>query len=334
MTLPPILEDYVARIGLPASPSVERIFEIIFADDEEIKLAGALPGDAAELASRLGVSVEKAESWAKRLFFRGSIGFKKGKYRFYPAMIELRDAVLLWPEAPQELFDLWERVLQTEMNILTAMMTERKIPPLMRAIPIERTVSAPNAILDADSARKIFEDAELISAIPCVCRLQAKRSGRTSDCRAPETACCLQTNAFAEGMLARGVGERLTREEALRRIDEAEEAGLVHMVRNNIKKDMILCNCCSCCCTSFIFYNKWGYRDAFVPSRFQARGNPELCVACGLCVDRCHFHAITINETAEVDPEKCFGCGACVLTCPQEALIMQEIRPLDYIRNT
>ena len=94
-----------------------------------------------------------------------------------------------------------------------------------RVVPIERSVESQNTVLDADSARKIFRDAELITALPCACRVQAQKNNRSPDCPAPASSVCMQTNGFAEVVLSRGLGERLTNEEALKRVDEAEEAG-------------------------------------------------------------------------------------------------------------
>ncbi|MCK7466983.1 MAG: hypothetical protein MZU91_01745 [Desulfosudis oleivorans] len=41
----------------------------------------------------------------------------------------------------------------------------------------------------------------------------------------------------------------------MRRLTLAEEAGLVHTVRNNVKDDMFMCNCCPCCCTAMFLHN-------------------------------------------------------------------------------
>ena len=58
----------------------------------------------------------------------------------------------------------------------------------------------------------------------------------------------------------------------------------------------------------------------------------SLCTGCGLCVERCSFEAISLQDWACVDSARCVGCGVCVLACPQEALSLtrrppQEIMP-------
>lgn len=42
------------------------------------------------------------------------------------------------------------------------------------------------------------------------------------------------------------------------------------------------------------------------------------CVACGSCVRKCKFNAITMLNgcTAVIDKSKCVGCGVCEKKCP------------------
>lgn len=335
MAIPKVLQDYAAKLGFPGSETLGRIFTILYDGADDPIVLAALPGTVAEIAGKTGLSEERVRAVTDRLMRRGALAHPMNKpdlCRLFPAMIELRDATVLWPEAPQELFELWEELVMKEMPNLIPMLEKLKVPPMIRVVPIERSVESQNTVLDADSARKIFEEAELITALPCACRVQAQKNDRSPDCPAPESSVCMQTNGFAEVVLSRGLGERLTNEEALKRIAEAEEAGLVHMVRNNVQKDMFMCNCCSCCCTGLFMVNQTGYLDALTPSRFRVKLDAEACTGCGICEDRCQFHAITLDEVAVVDLDKCYGCGNCVITCPDEALTLEEIRPIEHIR--
>ena len=274
MATPKVLEDYAAKLGFPKSEALGRIFAILYDGEDDLRIIEALPGTAAEIAGKTGLPEERIREVADRLMRRGALAHPMKQpdlYRLFPAMVELRDATVLWPEAPQELFELWEEIVYKEMPDLIPMLKKLKVPPMIRVVPIERSVESQNTVLDADSARKIFREANLITALPCACRMQARKNDRSPDCPAPESSVCMQTNGFAEVVLSRGLGERLTNEEALKRIAEAEEAGLVHMVRNNVQKDMFMCNCCSCCCTGLFMVNQTGYLDALAPSRFRVK---------------------------------------------------------------
>jgi ferredoxin/DNA-binding Lrp family transcriptional regulator len=331
------LKAYAAKLGFPDSATIGAIFAILYGDEASVKLAAALPGSITELAQKTGWPEAKVTSVIEKLKRTGSIQriLSKGDYyRLYPAMIELRDSTVLSPDAPGELFQLWEQLIVKEMPALVMAFQDMNLPPVMRVIPIEETLTAQNRILDVDSARKLFKEAELITAIPCPCRTQAKQVGRGKNCPAPESAVCMQINGFAAAIIDRGIGQQLTTAEALKRIGDAEDAGLVHQVRNNVKKDMFMCNCCACCCTGLYLLHDVGYKSAIAPSRFQVRFDANLCTDCGICVDRCQFRAIRMNGSVSIDPEKCYGCGNCVKTCPVNALALEEVRPESFIRIT
>ncbi|MFH1147918.1 MAG: 4Fe-4S binding protein [Pseudomonadota bacterium] len=54
----------------------------------------------------------------------------------------------------------------------------------------------------------------------------------------------------------------------------------------------------------------------------KARINPDLCTACGQCIELCQFQ--TISRDYVVDEFGCEGCGVCVHFCPVEAIEFPE----------
>jgi NAD-dependent dihydropyrimidine dehydrogenase PreA subunit len=49
---------------------------------------------------------------------------------------------------------------------------------------------------------------------------------------------------------------------------------------------------------------------------------PDLCTACGACIDECAFDAISDEgDVYVIDPEKCTDDAACVDVCPTEAIV-------------
>jgi ferredoxin len=60
-------------------------------------------------------------------------------------------------------------------------------------------------------------------------------------------------------------------------------------------------------------------------SGFQPHIDPDLCTACGTCVDRCPAKALTLMaEVPEMNGDRCIGCGVCAAGCPVEAIAMVE----------
>jgi len=49
--------------------------------------------------------------------------------------------------------------------------------------------------------------------------------------------------------------------------------------------------------------------------------DPELCDACGKCVEVCQYHALALlQKQILVFPQLCHGCGSCTLNCPPGAI--------------
>ena len=58
----------------------------------------------------------------------------------------------------------------------------------------------------------------------------------------------------------------------------------------------------------------------------------EECTGCGLCEERCIYHAIKVqNGRAEVG-EDCMVCGRCANVCPAGA-IRVTVRDQDYVEK-
>jgi NAD-dependent dihydropyrimidine dehydrogenase PreA subunit len=112
----------------------------------------------------------------------------------------------------------------------------------------------------------------------------------------------------------------ITKEEAKEILINNEKAGLV-MQPFNSQQVGGMCSCCGDCCGMLKSLKKQPSPAGAVKSNYFARVDPEECVGCGTCVERCQMEAIEVPEDKSViDLNRCIGCGLCVTTCPQEAL--------------
>lgn len=50
------------------------------------------------------------------------------------------------------------------------------------------------------------------------------------------------------------------------------------------------------------------------------RIDPDVCVACGSCIDECPLGAISAGDVYSIDPDTCADCGTCVDACPNGAI--------------
>jgi uncharacterized protein (DUF362 family)/NAD-dependent dihydropyrimidine dehydrogenase PreA subunit len=54
------------------------------------------------------------------------------------------------------------------------------------------------------------------------------------------------------------------------------------------------------------------------------QADPELCTACGTCVDQCPVSALSLSDRLpRVDPETCIVCFCCQEICPEKAITLR-----------
>jgi electron transport complex protein RnfB len=193
--------------------------------------------------------------------------------------------------------------------------------PQLRTIPIGRALPSTQKILAYEEARGIIADQKKIVVAPCICRREHKMMG--AGCDRPMES-CLVFGHGAEYYEENGLGRPIDQREAFEILDEAEKAGLV-LQPSNTQKVSNICTCCGCCCQILLNLKKLPEPANHAASNYFAVIDPELCVGCGTCVDRCQMDAVQIDgESASVLRKRCIGCGLCVTTCPQEAIRLQE----------
>jgi Na+-translocating ferredoxin:NAD+ oxidoreductase RNF subunit RnfB len=95
----------------------------------------------------------------------------------------------------------------------------------------------------------------------------------------------------------------------------------MHNINNFLGDNIVLCNCCGCCCDILSPMLKYRGLNRIAKSNFVAEIDPDTCIGCGECVDICQIKAIEMeDDKAVVNRDFCMGCGSCVSLCPTQSL--------------
>ena len=180
-------------------------------------------------------------------------------------------------------------------------------------------------IIPSQDIEEVINKFDDIAVGHCFCRHYKDMTGDPCKMDGPREN-CFTFGKSARHVAENGFGRLITKEEAMKIMREAEEAGLIHKAYHphfDIYKDETsVCNCCNCCC---------GQAGINIPTRNWARYissiNQDKCLGCGTCVEKCQFNALQLNDDnkAERISENCLGCGICAYFCPENAVTMIEM---------
>jgi hypothetical protein len=235
------------KLGYAESERLRKLLQRLM-NREEAEIVASLPCPVAELAQKLGKKEEKVNELLKGLFEKGVIFMTSQGYRFARDIFQLHDATACDVRSDKAwgrgLLDLWEDFLQAEWYADWAKMVQTWKMPLWRVMPARKAITKGTKLLPSEDVEAMLDKATRFALVNCSCRRIAAR------CDLPAEV-CLQINRGAEYAITRGTGKELTREEAMKIMDVAEEAGLIHSVFNVSGVGNVICNCCADCC---IFY--------------------------------------------------------------------------------
>ena len=193
-------------------------------------------------------------------------------------------------------------------------------PSIHKVIPVEKSIPFEVQVFPYEQASALLNNAKSFGVRKCICRVQKALVGEP--CKYPLEVCLVFVpveGAFDDDPDTRAI----TKEEALQILRESEEAGLIHSSSNVREGHFYICNCCTCCCGIMRGISKFGIENSVAKSDFYATVDPEVCIGCGTCLERCQFGAPSlVDNISYVDQKLCVGCGLCVMTCPSEAMTL------------
>jgi electron transport complex protein RnfB len=331
-----ILADALDHLpnGFPRTDSkIEiRILKRIFSP-EEAALASQLTGkyeSIKEITSRVTPSTDETPKLLVTMAQRGLLWFEKQDGR---ACFRLAPFIVgIYEEQIHNLDHELAHMVEDYFNNGGAIGLMTPQPSVHRVVPAQAAVKS-EWILPYDDIRSLILEAKTFSLRDCICRVQ--QGLIEHPCQFPVDTC------FNFSLTERPPrpGD-ISQAEALALLEKCETIGLVHTVSNVTKGVYYVCNCCGCCCGILKGINDFGIKESIAYANYLAVIDPELCLGCGTCIERCQVHAISNeNGIAVVDQERCIGCGLCVTGCPNSVARLEKkpeaeiIHPPEYFKD-
>jgi Na+-translocating ferredoxin:NAD+ oxidoreductase subunit B len=308
--------------GYPATPTgVEiRILQKLFSP-QEAELTIQLKTDPEEvktIAARVGLTVAEAGSMLEDMAQKGLIfRIRRDGQPLYQAchfVVGVYEFQL--KNLDKDFCQMFEEYLPHLGRSFLSVKTKQ-----MRVIPVESSLASKTKVETYNRVRELVKEQKVFALSECICRKEQGILGK--ECSRPKET-CLGFGDFAQFYIDNKMARPITKEEALKNLDLAEESALV-LCPTNSREPAGICCCCPCCCPTLKYARLMPRPVDVVQSYYRAKIDPELCSACGQCAERCQMGAVQKGENySTILEQRCIGCGLCVSGCPTEALSLVE----------
>lgn len=302
------VDPAVAQLGMNSGPyfMLDRLLT-----DEQIDFACHLklrvPVYIEELAKMSGKSVEEAAKMADDLCQIGLLVYKpdeKGVDRVeLPIFVVGILEQLLLNGLHCDQYENYPELAVGFKYHTTQMCTGKGalLPPanhgVHRPVPVETALKNETRVESWENLQTLIDESAngSYALCECICRKIRKEYDELGD--DPDIRWCMPLGNYAEYAIRTGKGVRLTREEYMARLKEAEERGYVHNVSNHDGPSPIeyVCNCDYQSCMS-IRASNYTMAANLSKSNFVAKVDEEKCVACGSCVEKCPANAVKLGQ--------------------------------------
>ena len=354
----------IVKAGVLPTPVNNTLIEILKTQltEEELDFINAFRRKTSQTMDQLKKTSKLSEpqilSFVKRLAKKGFIFNQPNSegvmvYRLMPLLMVGAFEYLYMKkiehnEVEEKLAKMFSKYFEETRDFIQANY-EQILPIFENMLPIDRTMPILNETIQGDQislsvnkeidvpeetivptqkVEKLIEKFDDITVGHCFCRHHRDLLGK------PCKVTNLRENCFTFGKSARyvaeqGFGRLVSKEEALEIMKNSEDDGLIHKAfhphSDITKTETSICNCCKDCCGTLEWW-RMGIVALINSTNYLSQVDPDLCVGCGTCVEKCPVDAIKLNdsEKAEVNAEYCIGCGVCAHFCPENAISLLE----------
>jgi hypothetical protein len=159
----------------------------------------------------------------------------------------------------------------------------------VKIIPVDKSVEVPEEfILPSQTVEDIINKFDDIAVGYCFCRQRRNLLGDACDTSAP-TLNCFTFGKSARHTAAQGFAQKVNKQEALKIMQEAENAGLIHKAfhpgSRETSPETSICNCCKDCCDTLELWRS-GTLPMINSTYHLAMIDEEDCTGCEICVER------------------------------------------------
>lgn len=356
----------ICKQGMVQFPVNDTAVAIVVAavgeNEEELDLIYAFRRQPSQTLDQLvessGFPAERVDQLAASLARKGLVFNQPNSagvmvYRLLPLMLvglmEYKFMVkATGSEAEKKLARLFEKLLgelrdQTQQNydalaplFGSAPAVDRTVPARIaedgksiKIIPVDKTLDIGDEfILPSQTVEEIINKFDDIAVGHCFCRQRRSLLGEPCSTDAPVLN-CFTFGKSARHTTAQGFAQKVTKEEALKIMREAAQAGLIHKAfhpgSRETSPETSICNCCKDCCDTLGLWRS-GTLPLINSTYYLSVIDQQACSGCGTCVAWCPTDAIALNDEglAQRDENACLGCGVCSRFCPEEAISLKE----------
>ncbi len=328
-----LLEVMKKRGGGYAGMDIPEFYEMVeeLFTPKEAAVNNALPSKpvtASEIAKEMGKKETEIEAILEEMANKGlCMAFKRDGKQYYqaaPFMFGIFEYIFLRGEDTDRDKKLAKLILAYKKAYDSDTGPVQINFPTSRVITVDKTIEVgdTDTVHTYSQVQTYIDKFDPISVGTCYCRHEAKLNGE--DIHDMPLDVCMFFGQTAEFAIERLGARALSKKAARDVLDQAEEAGLVHMSYNTTDDIRFLCNCDRWHCGPMKRALSQPKPGVIFNSGFEPKFDPDECSACEICIGRCPPEALTMGEddVPKVDLNRCFGCAVCATGCPSEAITM------------